>query len=71
MIESIVALCMFLGEKLLEHSPKKSLSECLEVKRKIERNIESTNSRVSCGIVKAKTYVDNHGIKRIEKVVND
>ena len=68
MIESIVALCMFLGEKLIEHSPKKSLSDCLETKRKIERNTDSGNSRVECGIVKAKTYIDKHGIKRIEKI---
>ena len=68
MIESIVALCMFLGDKLIEHSPKKSLSDCLETKRKIERNTDSGNSHVKCDIVKAKTYVDKHGIKRIEKI---
>ena len=68
MIEMVVALCMFLGEKLIEHSPKNNLSECLETKRKIERNTDSGNSRVECSIVKAKTYVDNHGIKRIEKI---
>ena len=68
MIETVVALCMFLGEKLIEHSPKKNLSECLETKRKIERNTDSGNSRVECSIVKAKVYVDKHGIKRIEEI---
>ena len=68
MIEMVVALCMFLGDKLIEHSPKNNLSECLEVKRKIERNNDSGNSRVECGIVKAKVYVDKHGIKRIETI---
>lgn len=68
MIESIVALMMYLGEKMIEHSPKKSLSECLEIKRKIERHNDSGNSRVVCGVVKAKTYVDKHGIKRIEEI---
>ena len=68
MIEMIVALCMFLGDQMIEHSPKNNLSECLETKRKIERNTDSGNSRVECSIVKAKTYVDNHGIKRIEKI---
>jgi hypothetical protein len=53
---------------MIEHSPKKSLSECLEIKRKIERNNDSGNSHVKCGIVKAKVYVDKHGIKRIEEI---
>ena len=68
MIEMIVALCMFLGDKMIEHSPKNNLSECLETKRKIERNTDSGNSRVECSIVKAKVYVDKHGIKRIEEI---
>ena len=68
MIEIVVALCMFLGDKMIEHSPKNNLSECLETKRKIERNTDSGNSRVECSIVKAKVYVDKHGIKRIEEI---
>ena len=68
MIEMVVALCMFLNDKLIEHSPKKSLSECLEIKRKIERNTNSGNSHVQCSVVKAKVYVDQHGIKRIEEI---
>ena len=68
MIESIVALMMFLNDKMIEHSPKKNLSDCLEVKRKIERNNDSGNSHVKCEVVKAKVYVDKHGIKRIEEI---
>lgn len=68
MIESIVALMMFLNDKMIEHSPKQNLSECLEVKRKIERNSDSGNYYVKCGIVEAKVYVDKHGVKRIEKI---
>ena len=69
MIETIVALCMYLGEKMIEHSYKESLSKCLEIKRKIERNTPAGgNSYVKCGVVKAKTYVDKHGIKRVEKI---
>ena len=36
MIEKVIALCMFLAGEMIEHSPKESLSDCLEVKRKIE-----------------------------------
>ena len=68
MIEMVVALCLFLNDKMIEHSHKESLSECLETKRKIERNTDSGNSHVQCSVVKAKVYVDKHGIKRIEKI---
>ena len=68
MIETIVALCMFIGEKMIEHSPKEALSECLETKRKIERNTDSGNSRLKCSLVKAKVYIDKHGTKRIEEI---
>ena len=68
MIEMVVALCLFLNDKMIEYSHKESLSECLETKRKIERNTNSGNSHVQCSVVKAKVYVDQHGIKRIEKI---
>ena len=68
MIEVVVALCLFLNDRMIEHSLKESLSECLETKRKIERNNDSGNSRVKCEVVKAKVYVDKHGIKRIEEI---
>ena len=68
MIEMVVALCLFLNDTMIEHSFKQSLSECLEVKRKIERNNDSGNSHVKCEVVKAKVYVDKHGIKRIEEI---
>ena len=68
MIEMVVALCMFIGEKMIEHSPKDSLSECLETKRKIERSGGSNNMHVKCTTVKAKVYIDKFGIKRIEEI---
>ena len=68
MIEMVVALCLFLNDTMIEHSHKESLSECLETKRKIERHNDSGNSHVKCQVVKAKVYVDKHGIKRIEEI---
>jgi hypothetical protein len=68
MIEMVVALCMFIGEKMIEHSPKDSLSECLETKRKIERSGGSNNMHIKCATVKAKVYIDKFGIKRIEEI---
>jgi hypothetical protein len=68
MIEMIVALCMYLGDQMIEYSPKESLSECLETKRKIERSGGSNNMHVRCNTVKAKVYIDKFGIKRIEEI---
>ena len=68
MIEMVVALCLFLNDKMIENSHKESISECLETKRKIERHNDSGNSHVKCSVVKAKVYVDKHGIKRIENI---
>lgn len=53
---------------MIEHSPKESLSECLETKRKIERSGGSNNMHVRCNTVKAKVYIDKFGIKRIEEI---
>ena len=72
MIETIVALMMYLGDQMIEHSPKENLGECLEIKRKIERHTTpGGNSYIKCGVVKAKTYIDNHGIKRVEKIIEE
>ena len=70
MIEMVIALCMYLGEQMIEHSLKGSLSDCLESKRKIERSGGSNNMHVKCATVKAKVYVDKFGIKRIEEIYN-
>jgi hypothetical protein len=71
MIEKVIALCMFLGAELIEHSPKNSMYDCLKTKRIIERNTpEGGNSKVMCGEVEAETYVDKFGIKRIEKIIH-
>ena len=66
--EIVFALLMFLNNKLENYSPKESLAECLEQKRKIERNGTVDTVRMECKQVEAIVEVDKHGIKRIRQI---
>jgi hypothetical protein len=67
MIEAVFALLMYMNNKLEGYSPKASLAECLEQKRKVERD-PGGNVNWSCKEVKAIVEVDKHGVKRIKEV---
>ena len=66
--EIIFALLMFLNGKLENYSPKVNLADCLEQKRKIERNGSSDTIRIECKQVEAVVETDRHGIKRIKEI---
>ena len=70
MIEAVFALLMYMNNKLEGYSPKTSLAECLEQKRKVERD-PGTNVNWSCKEVKAIIETDKHGVKRIKEVKQD
>ena len=70
MIEAVFALLMYMNNKLEGYSPKSSLADCLEQKRKVERD-QGTNVNWSCKEVKAIVEVDKHGVKRIKEVKQD
>jgi len=70
MFELVFALLMYMGDKLEGYSPKTNLAECLEQKRKVERD-PGTNVNWSCKEVKAIVEIDKHGIKRIKEVKQD
>ena len=70
MIEIVFALLMYMGDKLEGYSPKNNLAECLEQKRKVERD-PGTNVNWSCKEVKAIIETDKYGIKRIKEVKQD
>jgi hypothetical protein len=59
-----------MGDKLEGYSPKNNLAECLEQKRKVERD-PGTNVNWSCKEVKAIIETDKHGVKRIKEVKQD
>jgi hypothetical protein len=66
--EIIFALLMFLNGKLENYSPKTNLAECLEQKRKVERDGNTDIMRIECKQIEAIVEVDKHGVKRIKEI---
>jgi hypothetical protein len=71
MFETVFALLMFLNGKLEGYSPKSGVADCLEQKRKVERDGNSDSTQWQCKEVKAIVEVDKFGIKRIKEIKQD
>ena len=72
MVESIIALLMFVGVELKEHVVYDSLSDCLKAKRISERSMGKDRPRMECRPVKAETEIwEEDGKKHIIKILND
>jgi hypothetical protein len=69
MIETVVALLMFLKGDIVEHTYKERMSECLKSKRLAEREVNPKNVRFSCQKIEAETEV-YMGAKKIIKVIS-
>ena len=69
MVELVFALLMYIGDKLEGYSPKNSVADCLEQKRKVERD-QGASVNWSCKEVEAIIETDKHGIKRIKEIKN-
>ena len=69
MIETVVALCMFVAGELKEHRIQPAMSDCLKGKRVAERNINE-NIQYKCGEVKAELEENIDGTKAIKKIVD-
>ena len=68
MIETVVALCMFVAGELKEHRIQPAMSDCLKGKRVAERDIND-NVQYKCGQVKAELETNIDGSKAIKKIV--
>ena len=68
--EIIFALLMFLNGKLENYSPKANLADCLEQKRRIERNGTTDAVRMECKQIEAIVEVDKNGVKHIKEIKN-
>ena len=66
--EIIFALLMFLNGNLENYSPKNNLADCLEQKRKVERDGSTNSVRMECKEVEAIVETDKHGVKRIKEI---
>jgi len=68
--EIIFALLMFLNGNLENYSPKNNLADCLEQKRKVERDGNPNSTQWQCKQIEAVIEVDKHGVKRIKEIKN-
>ena len=68
MIETVVALLMFVGPDIKEHRIQPSMSECLKGKRHASRNI-SENVEFKCIKTKAELETNIDGSQSIKKII--
>jgi hypothetical protein len=66
--EIIFALLMFLNGNLENYSPKNNLADCLEQKRKVERDGSTSSVRMECKDIEAIVETDKFGVKRIKEI---
>jgi hypothetical protein len=66
--EIIFALLMFLNGNLENYSPKNNLADCLEQKRKVERDGSTSSIRMECKEIEAIVETDKFGVKRIKEI---
>jgi len=68
MIETVVALLMFVGSEIKEHRIQPSMSECLKGKRLATRNI-SDNIEFKCIKSKAELQTNIDGSQSIKSLI--
>ena len=68
MVETVVALLMFVGAEIKEHRIQPSMSECLKGKRHASRNI-SENVEFKCIKSKAELEKNIDGSLSIKKLI--
>ena len=72
MVETLIALLMFIGIDLKEHVPYDSIGDCLKAKRLSERSSGVDGPRLECRPVKAKTEIcEEAGKKHFIKIIED
>ena len=59
---------MFLNGNLENYSPKNNLADCLEQKRKVERDGSTSSIRMECKEIEAIVETDKFGVKRIKEI---
>ena len=69
MVQTVIALCLFIGGQLVEHRIQPDISTCLKMKREATRNMEMNNKRFMCSEVKAELQTNIDGSQTIKKIV--
>ena len=68
MIETVVALCMFISGELKEHRIQPAMSDCLKGKRTAEREYKE-DIQYKCDTVEAELEKNIDGSKSIKKII--
>ena len=69
MIQTVIALCLFIAGELVEHRIQPDISTCLKMKREASRNIDMNNKRFMCGEVEAELEKNIDGSISINKII--
>ena len=69
MIQSVIALCLFIGGQLVEHRIQPDVSTCLKMKREASRNMNMDDKRFMCGEVEAQVEKNIDGSITIDKII--
>jgi hypothetical protein len=69
-INTVIALCMFVAGELQEHRIQDKMSDCLKGKREAERNANN-NIEYKCGKVQAELEENIDGSKSIKKIISN
>jgi len=69
MVQTVIALCLFIGGQLVEHRIQPDISTCLKMKREATRNMEMNNKRLMCGEVEAQVEKNIDGSITIDKII--
>ena len=69
MVQTVIALCLFIAGELVEHRIQPDISTCLKMKREASRNMDMGNKRFMCGEVEAELEKNIDGSKSIGKII--
>jgi len=69
MVQTVIALCLFIGGQLIEHRIQPDISTCLKMKREATRNMNMDDKRFMCGEVEAMVEKNIDGSITIDKII--
>ena len=69
MIQTVIALCLFITGELVEHRIQPDISTCLKMKREATRNMDMNDKRFMCGEVEAELEKNIDGSISINKII--
>jgi len=69
MIQTVIALCLFIGGELIEHRIQPDISTCLKMKREASRNMDMNDKRFMCSEVKAELEKNIDGSITIKTII--